>query len=171
MKLMRRVSMRWKSWRNFKGLHSMQVRGENSSKIEILSLNSQARFRNYRMNLIVWMMREIFKMFLVRSGQSHVTSQPAFFPPHPDLGGMLSRSLGMLSRNDEPPSIWDTHGKSGNVSVNPPASSSAPHPQESNPWISNVSEHTSPHVTSESQPPRSRSEMPVRTVSQKFIRP
>ena len=29
----------------------------------------------------------------VRSGQSHVTSQPASFPPHPDPGGMLSRSL------------------------------------------------------------------------------
>ena len=51
----------------------------------------------------------------VRSGQSHVTIQPAFFPPFQNLGGMLSRSLGMLSRNDGPPSIWDTHGKSGNV--------------------------------------------------------
>ena len=29
----------------------------------------------------------------VRSGQSHVTSQPAFFPPFQDPGGMLSRSL------------------------------------------------------------------------------
>ena len=26
----------------------------------------------------------------VRSGQTHVTSQPVFFPPHPHLGGMLS---------------------------------------------------------------------------------
>ena len=46
----------------------------------------------------------------VRSGQSHVTSQPVSFPPHPDPGGMLSRSLGIPSRNDGPPSIWDTHG-------------------------------------------------------------
>ena len=29
----------------------------------------------------------------VWSGQSHVTSQPASFPPHPDPGGMLSRSV------------------------------------------------------------------------------
>ena len=36
---------------------------------------------------------------------------------------------------------------------NPKASSSAPYPQESNPWVSNVSEHTSPHVMSESQTP------------------
>ena len=89
----------------------------------------------------------------VRSGQSHVTSQPVFFPHHPDLGGMLSRSLGMPSRNHGPPSIWDTHGTSGNVFANPTASSSAPYPQEFNPWISNVSEHTSPHVMSESQTP------------------
>ena len=41
----------------------------------------------------------------VRSGQSHVTSQPAFFPPFPDPGGMLSRSLGMPSRREGPPSI------------------------------------------------------------------
>ena len=88
-----------------------------------------------------------------RSGQSHVTSQPVFFPPHPDLGGMLSRSLGMPSRKNGPPSVWDTHGMSGNVFATPMASSSAPYPQESNPWISHVSEHTSPNVMSESQTP------------------
>ena len=87
----------------------------------------------------------------VRSGQSHVTSQPAFFPPFRDPGGMLSRSLGMPSRSDMQPSIWDTHGFLGNVFANPTAFSSAPYPQESNPWVSNVSEHTSPHVMSESQ--------------------
>ena len=41
----------------------------------------------------------------VRSGQSHVTSQPAFSPPVRDPDGMLSRSLGKPSRNDGPPSI------------------------------------------------------------------
>ena len=44
----------------------------------------------------------------VRNGQSHVTSQPMFFPPHPDSGAMQSRSLGMPSRKNVPPSIWDT---------------------------------------------------------------
>ena len=89
----------------------------------------------------------------VRSGQYHDTSQPAFFPPFRDPGGMLSRSVEMLSRNDEPPDIWDTHGFSGNVFVNPLASSSSPYPEGFNPWISNVTEHTSPHVTSERQTP------------------
>ena len=48
----------------------------------------------------------------VRSGPSHVTSQPVSFPLHPVPGGMLSR-----------PSIWDTHGISGNVFADPVASS------------------------------------------------
>ena len=86
----------------------------------------------------------------IRSGNSHVTSQPVSLPPHPIPGGIVSCSLGRPSRKDVPPSIWDTHGFSF---VNPTASSSAPYPQESNPWISNVSEHTSPHVMSESQTP------------------
>ena len=66
---------------------------------------------------------------------------------------MLSRSVGMPSRNDKPPDIWDTHGISGNVFVNPPASSSTPYQGGFNPWISNVSEHISPHVMSERQTP------------------
>ena len=52
----------------------------------------------------------------VRSGPSHVPSQPAFFPPFRDPGGMLCHSVGMPSRKDGPPCIWDTHGVSGNVS-------------------------------------------------------
>ena len=76
----------------------------------------------------------------VRSGHSHVASQPVSFPPHPIPGGMLSRSKGMPSRRDGPPSICDTHGISGNVFANPTASSSAPYPQELNPWSSHISE-------------------------------
>ena len=63
----------------------------------------------------------------VRSGNSHVTSRPVFFPLHPGPGGMLSRSFGMPSRNNGPPSFWDTHGTSGNVIANPTASSSSPY--------------------------------------------
>ena len=89
----------------------------------------------------------------VRSGHSHVPNQPVSFPPHPVRGGMPSRSLGMPSRKNGLPSIWDTHGISGNVFANPTASSSAPYPGGINPWISNVSEHTSPHVMSENPTP------------------
>ena len=45
----------------------------------------------------------------VRRGQHHVASQPVFFPPHPDPGGMLSRSQGMPSRKNGPSSIFRTH--------------------------------------------------------------
>ena len=51
------------------------------------------------MKSIARMIQEIFKMLKsVRSGQSHVASQPVFFPPHPLSGGMLSRSIGKPSR-------------------------------------------------------------------------
>ena len=159
--------------------------------------------------LIVRKIQEIFQdAESVRSGNSHVTSRPVSFPPHPMPEGMLRHSFGVPSRREGPPSIWDTHGisgnvfadphasssapypqelhqwnsseeplhsstvekserpeqnqdlaepqthgKSGNVFANPAASSSAPYPQELNPRSSNVSEHTSPHVMSESQTP------------------
>ena len=79
-KLMRTVLMRWKNWSDFKGLHSMDFREEDWSKIETLSLNSQPRFRNYRMKLIVLNDSRVFQdAESVRSGQSHVTSRPVSF--------------------------------------------------------------------------------------------
>ena len=44
----------------------------------------------------------------VRSGQSHVTSQPVLFSPFRDPGGRLSGSLGMPSRNNGPTSFLVT---------------------------------------------------------------
>ena len=70
----------------------------------------------------------------IRSGNSHVTSRPVSFPPHPIPEGMLRHSFVTPSRREGPPSIWDTHGISGNVLVNPGASSSAPYPQELHQW-------------------------------------
>ena len=89
----------------------------------------------------------------IRGGNSHVTSRPVSFPLHPIPGGILSRSVGMPSRREWPPSIWDTHGFSGNVFVNPDASSSAPYPQELNLWSSSTEEplHSSTVEKSERQ--------------------
>ena len=70
----------------------------------------------------------------VRSGNSHVTSQPMLFPKHPIPEGLLRPSFVSPRRKEGPPSIWDTHGISGNVFANPHASSSVPYPQELNPW-------------------------------------
>ena len=46
----------------------------------------------------------------VRGGNSHVTSRPMSFPPHPILEGMLRHFFVSPSRKEGPPSIWDTHG-------------------------------------------------------------
>ena len=51
----------------------------------------------------------------VRSGDSHVTNQPMLFPAHPIPEGMLRPSFISPRRKEGPPSIWDTHGISGNV--------------------------------------------------------
>ena len=96
----------------------------------------------------------------VRSGQSHVTSQPAFFPPVQDPGGLRSRSHQL-------PDIWNSQGTSGNVFVKPTASSSSPYLGGFNLWISNVTKHVSPHVTSERQTPDTALDPRFR----KYIRP
>ena len=62
----------------------------------------------------------------VRRGNSHVTSRPVSFPPHPIPEGMLRHSFVSPRRKEGLPRTWDTHGISGNVFANPPASSSAP---------------------------------------------
>ena len=68
----------------------------------------------------------------VRSGNSHVTSQPMLFPKHPAFEGLLRPPFVSPRQTDGPPDIWDTPGISGNVFAHPQASLSAPYPQESN---------------------------------------
>ena len=80
----------------------------------------------------------------VRSGPSHVPSQPTLLPPYRDPGRLLSR-------NNQTPDIWNSQGISGNVLANPRASSSLPYPGEFNPWISNVTKDT-PVLTSTVRP-------------------
>ena len=89
----------------------------------------------------------------VRSGNSHVTSQPVSFPHHRIPEGMLRHSFVTPSRREGPPSIWDTHGISGNVFANPDASLSAPYPQELHQWNSSIEEplHSSTVEKSERQ--------------------
>ena len=76
----------------------------------------------------------------IRSGNSNVTNQPMSFPTHLIPEGMLRPSFVSPRRKEGPPCIWDTHGISGNVFANPDASSSAPCPQELNPWGTTIEE-------------------------------
>ena len=91
----------------------------------------------------------------IRSGNSHVTSRPVSFPPHPIPGGLLRHSFVSPSRREGPLSIWDMHGISGNVFANPVVSSTAPYPQELNPWSSRTEEpiHSSTAEKNENQTP------------------
>ena len=89
----------------------------------------------------------------IRSGNSHVTSRPVSFPPHPIPEGMSRHSFVSPRRKEGPPSIWDTHGISGNVFANSLASSSVPCPQEWNQWSASIEEplHASTAEKSERQ--------------------
>ena len=95
----------------------------------------------------------------VRSRNSHVTSRPVSFPPHPIPEGMLSRSFGVPSRREGPPSIWDTHGISGNVFANAPASSSAPYPQELHQWNSSIEEPLHSSTVEKSERPEQNQDL------------
>ena len=76
----------------------------------------------------------------IRSGNSHIASRPVSFPPHPIPEGMLRFFFVSPRRKEGPPCIWDTHGISGNVFANPPASSSALYAQELHQWNSSIEE-------------------------------
>ena len=95
----------------------------------------------------------------VRSGHSHVTSQPMSFPKHPIPDGMIRPLFVSPSRKDGPPSIRDTHGISGNVFANPAASSSAPYPQELNPWNSSTEEPLHSSTVEKSERPEQNQDL------------
>ena len=102
------------------------------------------------------------------SGNSHVTSPHGLFPRHLSFEGLLKPAFISQRQTEEPPNVRDTSGISGNVFAQ--TSSSAPFPQESNStWKKTIEEPI--HVYSGEKwktRTRPRSEMPVRTVTQRF---
>ena len=107
----------------------------------------------------------------VRSGNSHVTSQPMLFPKHPIPEGLLRPSFVSPRRKEGLPDIWDTPGFSGNVFCK---STGFLYSSLSSRIEFHLEENyrgTNPHVYCREKwktRARLRSEMPVRTVSQKF---
>ena len=100
----------------------------------------------------------------VRSGNSHVTSQPMLFPKHPAFEGLLRPSFVSPRRKEGPPDTWDTSGISGNVFANPQASSSAPYPQELNSlWKKTIEEPL--HMSTEEKSDRSERDQDLRCQS------
>ena len=98
------------------------------------------------------------------SGNPHVTSSPGLFPKHPPLEGLLKPAFISQRQDEEPPNIWDTSGKSGNVFANPQASSSAPYPQELNsskwnPWRKTTEEPIHKSIAEKSGRPKQDSDL------------
>ena len=123
VKLVNKVLQKLRNYGNSRVRPSILSRDENSSRIRTL-LQNEVNCMNDS--------KDFQDAESVRSGNSHVTSQPGVFPQHPPFVRLLRPSFVSPRRTDGPPSIWDTHGFSGNVFANPHASSSAPYPQELN---------------------------------------
>ena len=73
----------------------------------IMELRAQIQELQYEVNCMTDS-RDFKDAESVRSGNSHVTSQPTLLPAYRDPGGLLSR-------NNQPPDTWNSHGISGNV--------------------------------------------------------
>ena len=136
---LRETRIRNKTWKNCRKSHVLKV--EELSK----TLSCRAKIQELQNEVNCMNDSRDFKdAESVRGGPSHVPSQPALLPPYRDPGGLLSR-------NNQPPDIWNSQSLSGNVFANPRASSSSPFPGGFNPWISNITEDT-PVLASTGQP-------------------
>ena len=154
MKLIKEVSLKWKSYGSFRVplFDTMARRKLVEYQNTILELSGRVQELENEVNCMNDS-KDFQDAESIRSGNSHVTSRPVSFPPHPIPEGMLRHSFVSPRRKEGPPSILDTHGISGNVFANPHASSSAPYPQELNQWNSSIEEplHSSTVKKSERQ--------------------
>ena len=138
MKFINKVLQRWRNYENSKVLHSIRSQEEAHRGPEhYFGISGRVQELQNEINCMNDS-KDFQDAESVRSGNSHVTSRPVSFPPHPIPEGMLRHSFVSPRRKEGPPSIWDTHGISGNVFANPLASSSAPYPQEMNQWNSSI---------------------------------
>ena len=104
-------------------------------QITILELSGRVQELQNEVNCTILRIFRMLNQYAV-----DILTLPVSFPPHPIPEGMLRHSFVTPCRREGPPSIWDTHGISGNVFVNPDASSSAPYPQELHQWNSSIEE-------------------------------
>ena len=141
VKLINKVLQKWKNYGNSRVLPSIRSPDESSSRIRTLFLELSGRVQELQNEVNCMNDSKDFQdAESVRSGNSHVTSRPVSFPPHPIPEGMLMHSFVSPRRKEGPPSIWDTQGTSRNVFADPSASSSASYPQELHQWNSSIEE-------------------------------
>ena len=137
VKFVNKVLLGWRNYENSRVLPSIRSPGRKLIEDQNTILELSGRIQELQNEVNCMSDSKDFQdAESVRSGHSHVASRPVSFPPHPIPEGMLRHSFVSPRRKEGPPSIWDTHGISGNVFADPLASSSAPYPQELHQWNS-----------------------------------
>ena len=153
VKLMRKVSMKWKNWRIFRVLPSTPLSRRRLVEDQDTVLELTGKIQELQNEINFWVVQEILKMLNQYSVDNPTSPVIQCFPTCPRSWYNTKPSSGNVEPQRRAAKYWGHAWYIGKRFANPMASSSAPIPQESNPWISNVSEHTSPHVMSESQTP------------------
>ena len=97
--------------------------------------------------------RDFQDVEFVRSGQSPRCQSTSVFPTSSTSWWNAKPFSGNADKNRAAKHLGHTWYVGNRFFAHPTASSSAPYPPELNPWSSNFSEHTLPHVMSESQTP------------------
>ena len=110
VKLINKVLQKWKELRKFQSsaFDTIARRKLIEDQNTILELSGRAQELQNEVNCMKDS-KDFQDAESVRSGNSHVTSRPVSFPPHPIPEGMLRHSFITPSRREGPPSIWDTH--------------------------------------------------------------
>ena len=135
VKFINKILQRWRNYENSRVPLSIRSQDGSSFEDQNTILELSGRVQELQNEVSCMSDSEDFQdAESVRSRNSHVTSRPVFFPLHPIPEGMFRPSFVSPRRKEGPPCIWDTHGLSRIVFADPHASSSAPYPQELNPW-------------------------------------
>ena len=167
-----KLGFTWSSWEKpqwngrIEAISRLNIRHNCEGKIDrMLFWNLLARYRNCKNEIHCMNHSKDFQdAESLRSGHSHVTSQPVSSPPHPVAGGMLSRSIGMPSRREGPPRKCFCKSMCVLFSTLPAGIESMEFGNIRAALLINGGEVWETNTSS-------RSEMPIWTVSQKFSHP
>ena len=133
LKFINKNLLRWRNYENSRVLPSIRTRSSSRTRTNTI-MELSGRLQEFQNEVNCMNDSKDFQdAESVRSGNSHVTSQPMLFLKHLVFEGLLRPSFVSPRRKEGPPDIWDTPGVSGNVLAYPQASSTAPYPQELNP--------------------------------------
>ena len=105
MKLINKVLQKWKNYENSKVLPSIARRKLIEDQNTILELSDRVQELQNEVNCMN-NSKDFQDVESVRGGNSHVTSRPVSFPPHPIPGGMLRHSFVSPSRREGPGNVF-----------------------------------------------------------------